>query len=286
MDEGSFSMGVGPIDKDVVDDDYAGGGIPLSDTTRLILIVLHYGTFVVVTAALYAYVQKFEAIKSRIHSPFLLLLAIGWLQVGPAFEIGNHFYVNNWHLYDSQADLVNASFSFFNFGSQNVLAFSLRKKGRPLFQMPVFRLGSIKEDLLELVVSLVDLLLVILTIAQPFVYNFLGREASVSFLSPMGAVAGFLTLNRLWKNLGPNVYTKYGGILFFVLALCGVVALMFYRSSNNENVHIFIGGSFVSSVIPFTVALYNAEAAAQGGDEETGQAEYGGTGESAPLVSK
>jgi len=234
-----------------VGDDYTGEGTPLTDTQRNIIIVLHYLTFVAVTFALYAYYKTYAIFLNRIWSPFILLIALTWLEIGPAFEIGNHFYVNNWQLFDSQADLINASFSFFNFGSQNLLALSLRKKG-----LPLLRKG---ESLLEWVVILFDGLFVLLTVAQPFVYVYLGRDTSVTFLSPIGALAGICTLFRVWFNLGPNNYTKWGGILFFTLAICGVIALQVYRTTQLEWVHAFIGGSFVSSVIPLSIGFLNAE---------------------------
>ena len=43
------------------------------------------------------------------------------------FEISNHFYIDNWQLYNPLDDLINGSFSFMNFGAQNLMAVSLRK---------------------------------------------------------------------------------------------------------------------------------------------------------------
>ena len=72
-------------------------------------------------------------------------------------------------------------------------------------------------------------------------------------------MAGLFTLFRVWFNLGPNVYTKVGSILFFVLVIFGVVFNAVYQATDAEWVHIFIGGSFVSSTIPLGIALLNAE---------------------------
>lgn len=242
---------VASLDKVLETDDYTGDGVPLDDTTRSVVIIFHYVTFVAVAFALYAFLQKVDVFKQRIWSPFVLLVALTWLEIGPAFEIGNHFYENNWQLYESNSDLVNASFSFFNFGANNLLALSLRKTN-----LPLFRRGTGALD--WLMVGL-DFVFIALTLGQPFVYTYLGRETSVTFLSPVGAVAGIVTLGRLYQNLGPNRATLLGGVFFFVLAICGVIALAVYRSTGYEWVHIFIGGSFVSSVIPLSIAFLNAQ---------------------------
>jgi len=238
--------------------EYCHDNTPLTDSQRVLVIVAHYLTFVVCTYALWCVYSRIDVFRQRIYSPFLLLLGIVWLQIGPAFEIGNHFYVNDWELRDGTGDLVNASFSFFNFGAQNLNAIGLRKKDFPLLRRPDFSRG-VWAGILDLVTLVADPLFLVVTVVQPIAYYALGRQASVSALSPVGGVAGIFTLFRLWRNLGPNAYTKWGGIGFFVLAMLGVIMLTVYRSSCVELVHLFIGGSFVASVIPFSVALANAE---------------------------
>lgn len=245
------------LEDENTDSGYCSENTPLTDSQKNIVIVAHYATFVVCTFALYSFNKKYDVLKSRIWSPFLLMIGLVWLQVGPAFEIGNHFYVNDWELFESQADLINASFSFFNFGAQNLNALGLRKKGVNLCR-PIDNLCSC-ASILDLVILLGDWLFIVLTFVQPIVYVTLGRDASVTLLSPFGAVAGIFSLFRLWFNLGPNKYTKWGGILFFVFAILGVVMLQVYRSTCIEFVHVAIGGSFVTSVIPFSVAILNAE---------------------------
>jgi len=239
-------------------------------------------TFVVCTFAIYAVYRKVAIFQQRIFSPFLLLIGLIWLQIGPAFEIGNHFYVNDWELRESISDMINASFSFFNFGAQNLISLSLRKKGvnflrKPNFEPEYYYL----RGLMECVVIVLDVLFVVTILIQPALYNTLGRDRSSSVLSPLAGVAGILTLFRLWFNLGPNPYTKWGGIFFLVMALLGVGMFQLYKEICNEIVHIFIGGSFVCSVIPFSVALWNIESlesiskedldSAENINEETGE---------------
>ena len=207
---------------------------------------------------IYAWYKRTDILKQRIYSPFLLLLFLTWLLIGPAFEIGNHFYVNNWELKESISDLINASFSFFNFGSQLLLALSVRKKDLPLLRCPNFTKGLLK-GLLDVITTLADLIFIVGIPLNTVLYNLLGRERSVSLLTPFTAGAGIFTVFRLWFNLGPNIYTKFGGILYLVCALLGVFMLQVYNKTCIEVVHMFIGGSFVFSMVPLTVALWNAE---------------------------
>merc|ERR1712224_1081449 len=104
-----------------------------------------------------------------------------------------------------------------------------------------------------------DPILAALIVINPIVYGTVGRSASVTALSPIAAIAGLFTLFRVWKNLGPNLWTLLGGVLFFVLAMLGVVFLAVYNATDVEWIHALIGGSFVFSTIPLAVAILFAE---------------------------
>ena len=50
-----------------------------------------------------------------------------------------------------------------------------------------------------------------------------------------------------------------GGIGFLALALTGVAMTAVYNATGIEWIHIFIGGSFIASLIPFSLAIFYAE---------------------------
>ena len=60
-------------------------------------------------------------------------------------------------------------------------------------------------------------------------------------------------------------HSAYGSFSFFnfgsqnLLVILGVIFNAVYRATDAEWVHIFIGGSFVSSTIPLGIAFLNAE---------------------------
>lgn len=236
------------------DDDYTGDGLPLSDTTRIFLILVHYSALPLITLCIYAFLQNYYRFQQRIYSPFLLMVALTWLLKATSFEIGNHYYVNNWQLFDPKSDLINGTFFFFNFGAQSLLALSLRKEG-----LSFIRKGASFLDWLAIIL---DPIIAILVIVNPIVYVTAGRSTAVATLSPTAAISGIFTLVRVWYNLGPNVYTQIGGIGFFVLAMCGVASNAIYMATDAEWVHLLIGGSFVSSTIPLCIAFFNVVGAA------------------------
>jgi len=191
-------------------------------------------------------------------------MGLVWLQLGTAFEIGSHKYTSNWGLEIQLTDLINGSFGFFNYGATNINAIALKKKGVPLLRCP--KLGFDKglvnglvNGLVDVIAILGDLFLAVATISQPFLYFMLGREGANSISIPASSFAGVFTLLRLWQNLGPNKYTFWGGTLYLVLALSGVFFNALYNKTCWQFLHVAIGGSFVSSMIPFTVALWYAE---------------------------
>jgi len=231
--------------------------VPLTDAQRTTVIVVHYLAFVTCTFALWALSKKYDVIKTRIWSPFLLMTGFVWLQLAAAFEIGNHFYINDWQLYEPISDLINASFSFLNFGAQDLNALSLRKKGLP-FVRPIDKIFSI-NGLLAAIAMIADFLFIVLIPIRPIIYAAVGRQASITILSPFAALSGLFTLFRLWFNLGPNLGSKWGGIFFFVFAMLGVAMNAVYRATCIEFVHLAIGGSFIFSVVPFGIALNAAE---------------------------
>eukprot|EP00985_Skeletonema_marinoi_P003170 scaffold1317_cov136-Skeletonema_marinoi.AAC.4 len=199
-----------------------------------------------------------DIIQQRIYSPFTLMVGLVWLQLGTAFEIGNHHYTADWGLEIATTDLINASFSFCNFGANNINAIALKKKGVPLLRCPDFSKGII-NGLVDVVAIIGDLVLLIATIIQPLLYVMLGRAGSNSVLIPYSSVAGVFTLIRLWQHLGPNTYTFWGGTLFLVFVLSGVGFNVLYSMICVEFLHVAIGGSFVGAMIPFTIALWNAQ---------------------------
>lgn len=245
---------------------------PLSTWQLYAIIGAHYATFVVGTGALYVVYLKAEALKTRIFSPFLFMVALVWLQVGPAFEIASHDYEDNWELKNAvRASLVHGSFSFFNVGAVCLIPLSLHKLGVPLIRTPSFNDGCI-AGLLDLASVLSDVVCAFTIVAMPALYYFLGRGGSQDFTIPINAISGITSLLRLWFNLGPNQATMYGGIGYLVLTLCGVFAFAQYKVHCIEFMHILIGGSFVLSLVPLSVAIWFVEPAADneaGVDEET-----------------
>mmetsp|Transcript_10880 Transcript_10880/g.22063 ORF Transcript_10880/g.22063 Transcript_10880/m.22063 type:complete len:151 (-) Transcript_10880:55-507(-) len=96
-----------------------------------------------------------------------------------------------------------------------------------------------------------DVFMVLSIPATPVVYALGGREKAVSICSAFGAYAGIGNLYRLWKNVG----SLWGGVGFFSLAMVGVLMTAVYKSTGIEFLHLFIGGSFIMSVVPFTLAM-------------------------------
>ena len=112
--------------------------MPLTPTTRLIVQIVHFLVFFVCGWQIWVYVERVEALKRRIWSPYLLLLGfivrslcndvtirvlmvspsphtpkftrVQWLQVGSAIEIANHHYEGNFELKEFKTDLVNGIF--------------------------------------------------------------------------------------------------------------------------------------------------------------------------------
>jgi len=230
----------------------------LTDGERIVVIIAHYLAFPACTLAMYALYKKMDIIQQRIYSPFTLMVGLVCIQLGLAFEMGNHHYTTDWGLKIAKTDLINGSFGFFTFGGNKINAIALKKKGVPLLRCPDFSKGII-NGLVDLVAIIGDLFLLIATIIQPLLYVMLGRAGSNSVSILSSTVAGVFTLIRLWQHLGPNTYTFWGGTLFFVLVLSGVGFNVLYSMICVEFLHVAIGGSFVGAMIPFTIALWNAE---------------------------
>lgn len=237
------------------------GNVPLTDTQRVVVVIAHYAAFVMGTIIIWAFLHRIDTLRNRIAGPFLLLTGLTWLQIGAALEIANHYYEGDWELVGFPSDLINGTFYFFNFGAQYMNALGLRRKGVPFFRSPKKNentkyCGCCFTDLVAMIF---DILMVIGIIITGPVYAAMGRDGAISLLSMFGAMAGVGTLFRLWKNLGPNRVTLFGGIGFLALALLGVGMTSVYMSTGIEWVHVFIGGSFVASLIPFTIAILWAE---------------------------
>jgi len=262
------------------EDDTEFVAVPLTNTQRVIVIVVHFILFVIGAVSILAFLCKYDTLRQRIWCPYLLLMGLIFLQIAGAFEISNHYYEGNWELAGFPSDLINGSFYFFNFGGTYLLALGMRKKGVPIFRLPLlFRYcycgggtgtGTDSEgdrscgwlavinSLLDLMAMLFDLILVVGFFITGPIYLAVGRGDAVGSLSGFAALAGIATLFRLWQNLGPNYGTLFGGLLWYIMIICGIVFLSVYMETGYEWIHAVIGSFFVLSLIPFTVGILYA----------------------------
>ncbi len=187
-------------------------------------------------------------------------------------------------------DLINASFSFFNFGAIFLNAICLRKLGLKFIRKIDFCSGNLFANILDAVTLVADIVFVIGIFVQPILYIAIGKEGSTRILTAGTSVAGVFVVIRLWFNLGPNPYTKWGGLLYIAFVFVGVFSLQYYVRSCVEFVHAMIGGGFVLSVIPLSVAIWNAELpkTEEGDDDEneTGNAELSRAEEGNDAMTK
>jgi len=233
--------------------------IPLTDIQLRVVIVVHFLTFLFGGATIWVLYKKLPVIQTRIWSPYVLLTGLIWLQLGAAFEIADH-QQSDWELVGSPSSFINGVFYFFNFGGNYLNVLGLRKKGLAFFRFPSdFSRVKIFDSLFDIVAVIFDIFMVIAIILSPILYATMGRANTTPITSAFGAIAGIGTLFRLWKNLGPNKLTLCGGVGFFCFAILGVIMLSVYNATGIEFVHTFIGGSFVFSLVPISIALWNTD---------------------------
>lgn len=223
-----------------------------SKTYEVIAIVAHYCIFPAATFAFHAVLTKYQVFSQRIWSPFFVLISLVIVQVAFAFGISEHYYVSDWYLGDEDhRDLIAGTFSVLNRSFQIVLAIGLRKQG-----LPLFRLG---ESTLEWTVIVLDLMLLTLIAVFPILYALAGSDVDQLVLTVVLILAGILVTGRIWHNLGPNKYTKVGGVSMFSLVICGAVVFKVYSSTGEEWLHILTTLFLTSSFIPMSIAFRNAE---------------------------
>ena len=107
-----------------------------------------------------------------------------------------------------------------------------------------------KIPFLDYIIGAFDILMLVSVPLTGIIYATMGRQGAVSICSAFGGFAGIGTFLRIWWHLD----NFFGGLGFFALAMCGVMMTGVYRSTGIEFLHTFIGGSFIMSVIPFTVS--------------------------------
>jgi hypothetical protein len=178
-------------------------------------------------------------------------------QIPDAYNV--QFFLSDWELKDGRTDLINASFSFFNFGAIFLNAICLRKLGLKFIRKIDFCSGNLFANILDAVTLVADIVFVIGIFVQPILYIALGGQGSNRILTAGTSAAGVFVVFRLWFNLGPNPYTMWGGLLYIAFVFVGVFSLRYYERVCVEFVHVMIGGGFVLSVVPLSVAIWNAE---------------------------
>ena len=244
------------------DDDFVS--VPLTDVQRIAVVVVHFLTFFVGAISIGAFLYKYDTLRKRIWCPYLLLMGLVFFQIAGAFEIGNHYYEGNWELAGFPSDLINGNFYFFNFGATYLNALGLRKKGVPIFRRPILCCcgggggndkSTVVAGLLDVLAMIFDLILVVGFFITAPAYAVLGRADAVGILSGFAALGGFATLFRLWRNLGPNCGTLFGGLGWWTMVVCGIVLTSVYMSTGYEWLHALLGSFFVFCLIPMTVGI-------------------------------
>jgi len=238
-------------------DGHSHDGVPLTDTTRLIVQVIHFLVFPICTWQLSVFVAKLPVLRQRIWSPVVLLTGFTWLQIGSAIEIANHQYEGNWELRGFKTDLINGLFYFFNFGANSLMCLGFRTAKQSLWRCP--SKGEQQSGrycrATDIFGVAFDVAIMLTVPATPIIYAALGRDKAISICSSFGAFSGIGCLYRVWKNL----QCLLGGIGFFGMAMVGVAMTGVYRATCIEWLHVFIGGSFALSVIPLTLAMHLAK---------------------------
>lgn len=257
----------------VEDDTTEFVSVPLTDTQRAVVIVVHFIVFVIGAVSIWAFLYKYDTLRQRIWCPYLLLMGLIFFQIAGAFEIGNHYYEGNWELAGFPSDLINGSFYFFNFGATYLNALGMRKKGVPIFRRPLLfrycccgggtgsegeRSGAcraVMNSLLDLIAMIFDFILVVGFLITGPMYLAVGRGDAVGILSGFAALAGIATLFRLWRNLGPNYGTFFGGLGWYIMIICGIALTSVYIKTGYEWLHAVLGSFFVLCLIPITVGI-------------------------------
>merc|ERR1719384_2413857 len=99
-------------------DDHVHGaseGVPLTDTTRLLVICAHFLIIPSGLLMMFCYYTRLERLRAYIFSPFLLMVGITMMQLGSWLEIADHHYDGNFELKDVTSNFVNALFYCNNF---------------------------------------------------------------------------------------------------------------------------------------------------------------------------
>lgn len=230
-------------------------GIPLTDTTRLIVQLAHFLVFPICTWQLWVFVTKLPVLQQRIWSPFVLLIGFTWHQISSAIEIANHQYEGDWELRGFKTDLINGLFYFFNFGANALMCLGFRTVNQSFWRC--HSQGEQRQfQAADSFGVVFDVVIILIIPATPTLYAVLGRDRAISICSSFGALSGLGSCYRIWKNL----QCLLGGVGFFGLAMVGVAMTGVYRSTCIEWLHVFIGGPFVLSMVPVTLAMMMAEA--------------------------
>merc|ERR1719330_1576965 len=90
----------------------------------------------------------------------------------------------------------------------------------------------------------------------PILYGVIGREGMSGLPTVATALAGILLAYRLGASLGGAFWMYLRGVIFFLLTNLAVILFNVYKSNGVEYLHMFIGGSFVSSTVPMALCWW------------------------------
>lgn len=204
---------------------------------RYFVIFIHLLTFVAPIVMLYGIYVKFDVIKTRVYSPFLLIFGSAIFEAASMAEVASHAFTMNWNsCYDTADTPMKLFFYSFTAVGFTGLTIAYRKANNPLCRKPT--------GLFDGIVLVIDWVLIVTSLSTPLLYLVLGKNFALKGFTVVQSISAFVGIPRIWKNLGPTTFLLFLGAASQMMSIVGVGVNVWMQRTGNQYLHALLGFFF------------------------------------------
>jgi len=208
---------------------------------RYFVIFNHFLAFIAPICMLWTICGRFDALRKRIYSPFLLMATTGLWEAASMAEYAGHVFAMNWNsCYDTADHIMKIYFYWFTCIGLAAVTIGSRPKGLSFWRKPV-DVGDWTSFLLDWIMILLStsILPIWLIVERP-----VGKDICMRLMTIISAFSSIVYIYRIWKNMGRTTNLLIWATLSTASALVGVAVNAIFLPNGNQLWHAFMGFLF------------------------------------------
>lgn len=220
---------------------------------RYFVIFNHFLAFIAPVCMLWTICGRFDSLRKRIYSPFLLMSSTAIWEAASMAEYAGHQFAMNWNsCFDTADHIMKIYFYWFTCIGLAAVTIGSRPKDFPFWRKPV-DVGDWTSFLLDwiMILSSTSIIPLYLILDKP-----LGKNTALNLMVFSSAFSSIVIIYRIWKNMGPTTNLLIMATLSTASSLAGAATNNIFLSEGNQLWHALMGFLFGGQQFVLAICFY------------------------------